>query len=115
AVSDLSGGGADVEIDAVDSLLAQALRLVRRQGQVLLFGMDATATAQVPQVDITRNEIEVRGTYIADGTFPAAIRLIESGVLPLEKLITHRVSLTELPAALDALRRREAIKVIVEP
>lgn len=115
AVRDLSGGGADVVIDAVGSLLAQALRLVRRQGQVLLFGMDATATAQVPQVDITRNEIEVRGTYIADGTFPAAIRLIESGVLPLEKLITHRVSLTQLPAALDTLRRREAIKVIVEP
>lgn len=115
AVRDVTRGGADVVIDAVGSLLALALRLVRRQGQVLLFGMDATATARVPQVEITRNEIEVRGTYIADGTFPDAIRLIEAGVLPLEKLITHRVSLQALPGALDALRRREAIKVIVEP
>jgi len=115
-VNDLEpAAGADVVIDAVGSLFAHALPLVRRQGQVLLFGMDATATAAVPQVEITRNELEVRGTYIADGTFPDAIRLIEARVLPLEKLVTHRVSLAELPAALDALRRREAIKVIVEP
>ena len=115
AVMAVTKGGADVVIDAVGSQFAAALPLVRRQGQVLLFGMDATAQAPVRQVDITRNEIEVRGTYIADGTFPAAIRLIEAGVLPLEKLITHRVSVKELPAALGALRRREAIKVIVEP
>ncbi|HEY8418807.1 MAG TPA: alcohol dehydrogenase catalytic domain-containing protein [Limnochordales bacterium] len=73
AVMRISPAGADVVIDAVGSLFAHALPLVRRQGQVLLFGMDATATAAVPQVEITRNELEVRGTYIADGTFPDAI------------------------------------------
>jgi len=107
--------GADVVVDAVGSLFGTALPLVRRQGKVLLFGMDQTSTTPIRQVDITRNEIQVIGSYIADFTFPAAIKMIESGVLPLEKLITHRLPVGELQTGLDALKNREAIKIIVDP
>jgi len=115
AVLDATKGGADVVIDAVGSLFGAALQLARRQGKVLLFGMDQTASSTVRQVDITRNELVVLGSYIADFTFPAAIKMIESGVLRLEKLITHRIPVRDLPKGLDALERREAIKVIVDP
>jgi len=107
--------GADVVVDAVGSLFGTALPLVRRQGKVLLFGMDQTSTTPIRQVDITRNEIQVIGSYIADFTFPSAIKMIESGVLPLEKLITHRLPVGELQTGLDALKNREAIKIIVDP
>ena len=114
-VADRTGGGADVVVDAVGSLFGTALQLVRRQGTVLLFGMDQTATASIRQVDITRNEVRVLGSYIADFTFPTAIKMIESGVLPLEKLITHRLPVSELRTGLDALKNREAIKVMIDP
>lgn len=114
-VMDHTRVGADVVIDAVGSLFGAALPLVRRQGKLLLFGMDQTSETPIRQVEITRNEIQVIGSYIADFTFPAAIKMIESGVLPLEKLITHRLPVHQLEVGLDALRNREAIKVVIDP
>lgn len=115
-VKRLTGGlGADVVIDAVGSLLGQALDLVRPGGRVLLFGMNQEAVPPVRQNTITRNEIRVLGTYIADHTFPAAIQIIERGLLKLDELITHRLGLKEIPGGIEALRRGQGMKVIIDP
>lgn len=107
--------GADVVVDAVGSLFKQALTLVRPGGKVLLFGQDYKAKDEITQNDITRNEVTVVGSYIARYTFPQTVRVIESGNLALNKLITHRLSLEALPQGLEALKKGEAIKVIIKP
>ncbi len=64
---------------------------------------------------ITRRELTIRGSYIARDTFPLAVRIIESGRLPLDRLITHRLPLHEIESGLGLLRCGEAMKVIITP
>ena len=112
---DETGGGADVVVDAVGTQLPTALDLVRRGGKVLLFGMNQQAAPPVRQNTITRCEISVLGTYIAKYTFPPAIRVLESGAVNADALVTHRVSVASIHEGLDAMRSGEAVKVIVTP
>ncbi|HBY96068.1 MAG TPA: L-threonine 3-dehydrogenase [Chloroflexi bacterium] len=115
AVRAATGGwGADVVVDAVGLLLPQAVAVARKGGTVLLFGMNSAARPSVSQYDITRNELRILATYVGVNSFPPAIRMLESGVIKPSALITHQVPLAELPAAFDAARRGEAVKVVVE-
>ena len=107
--------GADVVVDAVGTLFRSAMAIVRRGGRILLFGQNYQARAQVAQNDITRNELTIMGSFIARFTFPTAIKVIESKVLDLEKLITHRLPLEDVHKGIEAMRKGEAIKVIITP
>lgn len=108
-----TGWGGDVVVDAVGSLLPQALPLARRGGTVLLFGMNQRASGTVHQYDITRNELTIQGTFIGVNTFPAAIQMLESGALKPSALITHRLPLARIEEGMAALRAGEAIKVLI--
>ncbi len=114
-VHEKTGIGADIAVDAVGSLLTDAMASVRRGGRVLLFGMNSEAVAEVRQNDITRGEIDVLGSFIANDTFPATVKLLESGELSLARLVTHRFGLGDIHAAIEAMRGGEAIKVLVDP
>ncbi|MBI5118120.1 alcohol dehydrogenase catalytic domain-containing protein [Candidatus Poribacteria bacterium] len=110
-----TGVGADIVIDAVGALMKEAVASARKGGRVLLFGMNSRAMAEIRQNDITRNEIEIIGSFIANATFPATVSLLESGRLNLKSLVTHRFKLREIHKGVDAMRRGEAIKVLVDP
>lgn len=107
--------GADVVVDAVGTLVKSAMAIVRRGGRILLFGQNYQARAQVAQNDITKNELTVMGSFITRFTFPFAIKIIESKVLDLEKLITHRLPLEDVHKGIEAMRKGEAIKVVITP
>jgi (R,R)-butanediol dehydrogenase/meso-butanediol dehydrogenase/diacetyl reductase len=115
-VKEWSGGlGADIVVDAVGVLLGQALKLVRRGGRVVLFGMNQAVPSVVSQYEVTRHEISIIGTYIARRTFPQTVRTLESGRLPLEPLITHRIGLDGILGVLPALKTGEAVEVVIQP
>lgn len=115
AIADLTGGrGADIVVDAVGSQLSTCLKLVKRLGRIVLFGVNTASITPVQQFDITHREVEIVGAMVGTGTFPIAIRLIERGIVDLSPLLTHRIRLHELPQALDELRSGEALKVQVE-
>jgi 2-desacetyl-2-hydroxyethyl bacteriochlorophyllide A dehydrogenase len=107
--------GADVVVDAAGTLLPESLELVRRGGRMILFGMNQHAERQFNQHDLTRYEVSVFGSYIQRTAFPKVVRILEAGLVPVEKLITHRLRLNEVGEAFEAMRTGEAIKVIVEP
>lgn len=107
--------GADVVVDAVGTLFGSAMAIVRRGGRILLFGQNYQAKTQLAQNDITRNELTVMGSFIARFTFPTAIKIIESKVLDLKKLITDEVPLEDIHKGIEAMRKGEAIKVIIRP
>jgi 2-desacetyl-2-hydroxyethyl bacteriochlorophyllide A dehydrogenase len=112
-VDETDGLGADVVIDAVGSQLSTALELVRKAGRIVLFGMNDKARAEIAQVKITRDELRLIGSFVGQDVFPTAIRLLEQGRLDLEALVTHRVRLEELPAAVEEFRAGRAVKVQV--
>ncbi len=115
SAKDLAPESADIVVDAAGTLLPECLTLVRRGGRVLLFGMNLHGERPVNQYWITRHQVTVIGTFIQQTAFPKVVRLLESGILPVEKLITHRVGLSDIGAGLDAMRSGEAIKVVVAP
>jgi 2-desacetyl-2-hydroxyethyl bacteriochlorophyllide A dehydrogenase len=111
---EVRGLEAEIVVDAVGSQLDAALEVVARGGRVLLFGMNEHARAEVAQSRITRDELTVVGSYVGQDVLPDAIRLLEQGRIDFARLVTHRIAVDELPAAIDELRAGRALKVEVE-
>lgn len=109
------GAGADVAVDAVGSLFALAISVVRKAGRVVLFGVNQLARPAVSQYEITRNELTIYGTYVGVNTFPLAIQRLERGIVRPSALISHRLPLPELPHGIDLLRAGEGVKVVIIP
>jgi threonine dehydrogenase-like Zn-dependent dehydrogenase len=114
AVRDLTGLGADVVVDAVGNQLGSALKLARRGGQVVLFGLRPHDTPAINQYTITRYDLTLHGTFVGLHPFEQTIALLESTRLQPSQLITHKVPLAELAHGVALMRSGEAMKVIVE-
>ena len=63
---------------------------------------------------VHQDELTVLGAYVGANVFPKAARILASGLVELGPMISHRVSLEELPRALDAIRQGRAVKVVVD-
>lgn len=112
----VTGGlGVEVAVDSVGSLLVDAVGAVRKGGRVLVFGLNDRAHAALSPADLAYREVSVQGVYIARGTFPLALRLLETNTLRFDRLITHQVPLEEFDRAVELLRSGEAVKVLVVP
>src|SRR5262245_28737120 len=107
--------GADVVVDAAGSLLPEAVNLVRRGGRVILFGMNQHSNRQVNQYTVTRHEISILGSFIQRTAFPKVVKILEAGLLRVERLVTHRLSLDEVDSGFEAMKQGQAIKVAVAP
>lgn len=107
--------GADVIVDAVGTQLATAIDHAGLGGRIVLFGMNQTARPPVHQYTITERSLSVFGSYITAFTFPAAIRLVEGGTLPLEPIVTNILPLERVSEGLDLLRSGTATKVVITP
>ena len=112
---ELSADGADVVVDAVGSVLPQAIDAAAMGGRVVVFGMNDNARAPLHQIEITEKGLSIFGSYISNFTFPTAIRLVEGGALHLEPMLTHVLPLERLTEGLDLLRSGAATKVVVTP
>ena len=110
-----TGIGADAVIDVVGTLLIDSLKMVRKGGRVLLFGLNEGFSAPIRQFEITHNSITVMGSFIERFNYSSAIELVQSGVLDLEELITHRLPLKEIHKGVDLMRKGEGIKIVLFP
>ncbi len=110
--------GADVVIDAAGTATSwgQTLGLVRRGGTVILFsGLPRGEVVAFDAYKLHYEEVTVRGSFHhTPSTVRAALAFLSSGAYPWEKLITHRVTLDELPA-LFADPPRDLLKAAVIP
>lgn len=114
AVQALTGLGADVVVDAVGNQLGTAIKLARRAGQVIAFGLRPHDNPPINQYTITRYDLTIHGSFVGLKPFAQTIQLLESGRLQPSKLITHRVPLGELPRGVELMRSGQGMKVIVE-
>lgn len=111
-VREETGRGADVVIDVTayaTEAVTQAFDLARRGGRVVLAG----TKGQRPVADfysdrVVIKELTIYGALGVDGpAYERAIRLIESGKYPLEKMHSHTLPLTEAERALRMLAGEE--------
>lgn len=114
AVRDLTGLGADIVVDAVGNQMGTAVKLARRGGHVILFGLRPHDTPAVSQYAITRHDLTIHGTFVGLKPFEQTIQLLESRRLQPSALITHRLPLAELAQGVELMRSGQGMKVIVE-
>lgn len=122
-VHEITGGAlADVVVDisaGATEPFKLALRLARKLGVVILAGQKHSLVSDFDSMEIYRKELLVRGVRGHDlrSVIPA-IKLIESGKYPLEKMATHTYSLEEVGRALSTIGGRgdaDAIHLSVMP
>ncbi|WNX84246.1 alcohol dehydrogenase catalytic domain-containing protein [Agathobaculum sp. NTUH-O15-33] len=106
--------GADLIVDAVGVMLPTAIQIAKKGARIAVFGVNQTATVNIPQYPITEKELTIRGTYITKGTFPLAVKIIESGIIPIDKLVTHRLPLEQLLDGIELMVKGTAGKVVIE-
>lgn len=87
--------GADIVIEAAGSqkALNDCLKAAGKAGVLLVYGVFGAGAIPVDVQPVQMNELQVIGT--ATVYYPPAIKLIESGKVPVEGLISHRFSLEE--------------------
>jgi 2-desacetyl-2-hydroxyethyl bacteriochlorophyllide A dehydrogenase len=107
--------GADIVVDAVGSVLPQAVATAAMGGRIALFGMDSNAHPPVHQIEITEKGLTILGSYISNFTFPQAIRLVEGGRLNLEPILSETLPLDRTLDGIARLRTGEATKVVIRP
>ncbi len=116
---ELAPGGFDVVIDAsgAPTVLQHAIGLLRDGGTLLVYGMaPEAATITLHPFEVFRRQLTIKGTFSQAYTFERALRLMRSGRIVTDGMLTHRFGLEEFGAALDAVAGdREAVKVVMEP
>jgi threonine dehydrogenase-like Zn-dependent dehydrogenase len=113
--TELLPAGADVVVDAVGSVLPHAIEAAGMGARVVLFGMNGNARPAVHQVEIVEKGLSILGSYISNFTFPAAIRLVESGQLNLAPMITATIGIEDTVAGIGRIRSGEAVKIVIRP
>jgi threonine dehydrogenase-like Zn-dependent dehydrogenase len=118
-VKDLTGGyGADVYLEGTGhpSAVPQGLNSLRKLGRYVeygVFGSDVTVDWSIISDD---KELDVLGAHLGPYCWPAAIKMIESGALPLDEICTHQLPLSEFQKGLDLVGSgRESVKVSLIP
>jgi L-iditol 2-dehydrogenase len=103
---------------SADSAIEQAWKCVDKGGVIVLFAVPAPdKKVTVPVNDFWMKEITVRTSYYCGPPdITEAMKLIESGGIVVDDLITHRLPLTEIARGFQlVLDGRESIKVIIKP
>jgi L-iditol 2-dehydrogenase len=115
------GRGADIVILAASApgIVEQAVRCSRPGSKVLLFAQTShKERIEVSGADICMGERVLCGAYSASVDLQQeSARLVFSGELPVEKLISHRFSLEDIQAGIElALHPDEqSLKIVIEP
>jgi L-iditol 2-dehydrogenase len=94
---------------------AEGVRTVTRAGRVVLVGMGSDEVP-LPVSRIQEYELTVTGTFRYAHTWPAAIALVASGRVELDRLVTGHYGLGAVGEALTAAREDpDTVKPVVQP
>ncbi len=116
-----AGRGADLVIVAASApgIVQEAMRISRPGSRILLFAQTSRQEfVELSGADICVGERVLLGCYSASVDLQAeSARLVFSGELPVEDLISHRLPLESMRSAIDLALHpdEESLKIIVEP
>lgn len=110
------GLGVTVVVDAVGlpQLLEEGIQVVSPAARIVLLGFGKTPS-QIVQLDITKNELDIRGSRLSAGKFPQVIEWFNKREVNPEKLISHTFHFTEIEKALHLIETEpmSACKIVL--
>lgn len=117
---DITDGGVDVglEFAGVVPALEFTYNATARGGRTITAGLPhPNKTMQLAPVKLVAEERTLQGSYIGScipsRDIPAYIALYQSGRLPVDKLMTHKLQLGEINEGFERLAKGEAIRQIL--
>ena len=118
-VTELTEGyGCDVYIEATGhpSAVEQGLRMIRKLGTFVEFSvMREQVTVDWTIIGDTK-ELTIHGSHLSPYTYPIAIRMLEEGKLPMDKIVTHPLPLTSFHEGVAMVADgKKSIKVTLTP
>jgi len=117
-VKDLTDGyGADVYLEATGhpSAVGQGINLLRNLGTYVEYSVFGSAVTVDWSIISDDKELDVLGAHLGPHCWPA-IRMIESGVLPMDEICSHQLSLRQFQYGLDMVAAGDkSVKVSILP
>ncbi|EXJ91146.1 L-iditol 2-dehydrogenase [Capronia coronata CBS 617.96] len=104
-----------MECTGVESSVASAIWSVKFGGKVFVIGVGKNEM-KIPFMRLSTMEIDLQYQYRYCNTWPRAIRLVQSGVINMDRLVTHRFNLSQAAEAFKAASdpKSGAIKVQIK-
>ncbi len=116
----MTGGGPDRVIETAGSakVLETAYLATRRGGTTITVGLpNPAAFLSIPAVSLVAEERTLRGSYLGSADpqqmLPQLFEFWRAGQLPLEKLISGRLTLNQINLGFDRLASGEAVRQII--
>ncbi len=116
----MTGGGPDRVIEAAGSakVLETAYLATRRGGTTVTVGLpNPAALLSIPAVSLVAEERTLRGSYLGSADpqqmLPQLFEFWRAGQLPLEQLISGRLTLDQINLGFDRLASGEAVRQII--
>ncbi|HEY4097880.1 MAG TPA: zinc-binding dehydrogenase [Baekduia sp.] len=120
AVREATGGGGDKVIETVGSarVLAQAYEATRRGGTTVTVGLPhPEQRLDIQAVSLVTEERTLKGSYLGscvpERDIPKFVRAYQDGRLPVQELLTHRITIDEINVGFDRLAAGAAVRQAV--
>jgi alcohol dehydrogenase len=104
-VRDLTGGGAQVSLEALgrERTAAMAIRSLARRGRHVQVGLFVDPP-RIPMADVIAGELTILGSHgMSAAEYPAMLDLVASGRLRPQDLVTRTLGLDDAPQAMMAM------------
>ncbi len=119
-VKDATGGGVDYAFEMAGSVraLELAYRITARGGTTVTAGLpNPSQTWNLQAVSLIAEERTVKGSYVGSCVpardVPRFVAMYRAGRLPVDRLLSERITLDEINPALDRLARGESIRQVI--
>ena len=120
-VRELTGGGVDFAFEMAGAVRAMELayKITRRGGTTITAGLPPPGAAlPLPLVQLVAEERTVKGSYIGTCVptrdIPRYVALYRAGRLPVDRLMSGRLTLDEINEGFDRLHEGKAVRQVIE-
>ena len=111
-----SGFDAVVEATGSTKVLELGVRLTATGGTIMVYGLAAEdAVAQIRPYEIFSRELTIKGSFAQANTVGRSMRILGSGAIRTEGIITDVVGFDDFARALENLHDSSQIKTVFEP
>lgn len=120
-VKEATGGGVDcaIEMAGSEKALEYAYQITRRGGITVTGGLaHPERKVAIQQVSLVAEERTLKGSYVGSCVpvrdVARYVRLFQNGSLPVDKLLTHTLTLDEINEGFERLATGEAVRQVIE-
>jgi len=111
--------GYDIIIDATgaSSITQQCFKYAKKGSKIVVYGVcDSADKIEISPYEIFSNEYKIIGSFAQTHCFDRAVNALETGIVKVKDLISHKFSLDDYAKGLDVVvSGKESIKVVIYP